>query len=74
MDTISNDKNADQRSDNDAKGLETKGPEGSRRVAMIDNCIQSTDLFASGREITIAHGTDTYRLRLTSQNKLILTK
>ena len=26
------------------------------------------------REIIIAHGEDTYRLRLTSQNKLILTK
>ena len=31
-------------------------------------------LFADEREIIIAHGEETYRLRLTSQNKLILTK
>ena len=31
-------------------------------------------LFATEREIIIAHGEDNYRLRLTSQNKLILTK
>ncbi|MCK1712993.1 hemin uptake protein HemP [Bradyrhizobium sp. 143] len=36
--------------------------------------IDSSKLFAAEREITIAHGVDTYRLRLTSQNKLILTK
>ena len=36
--------------------------------------MQSSELFAATREITIAHGVDTYRLRLTSQNKLILTK
>jgi len=38
------------------------------------NRIESRDLFAVEREITIAHGEDTYRLRLTSQNRLILTK
>ena len=31
-------------------------------------------LFSGDREIIIAHGEDAYRLRLTSQNKLILTK
>lgn len=36
--------------------------------------IDGSELFAAEREITIAHGVDTYRLRLTSQNKLILTK
>lgn len=38
------------------------------------NRIDSRDLFVSSREIVIAHGEETYRLRLTSQNKLILTK
>jgi len=38
------------------------------------NRIESRDLFAVEREIIIAHGEDSYRLRLTSQNKLILTK
>jgi hemin uptake protein HemP len=43
-------------------------------VIMRGNRIESRDLFATEREIIIAHGEDTYRLRLTSQNKLILTK
>jgi len=41
---------------------------------MCANRIESRDLFADTREITIAHGSDLYRLRLTAQNKLILTK
>jgi len=41
---------------------------------MNGNRIESSALFAVEREIIIAHGEDTYRLRLTSQNKLILTK
>ncbi|WP_193374113.1 MULTISPECIES: hemin uptake protein HemP [Bradyrhizobium] len=36
--------------------------------------IDSRELFAAEREIIIAHGEDSYRLRLTSQNKLLLTK
>ena len=46
----------------------------SRSVAMSGNRLDSRDLFATEREIIIAHGEDNYRLRLTSQNKLILTK
>ena len=45
-----------------------------RSIAMVDHQIDSKDLFVSAREITIAHGPDFYRLRLTAQNKLILTK
>jgi hemin uptake protein HemP len=45
-----------------------------RSVVLTDNRIDSRLLFGSAREITIAHGSDIYRLRLTSQNKLILTK
>jgi hemin uptake protein HemP len=45
-----------------------------RRVAVTDHRIDSRDLFIGTREITIAHGDDVYRLRLTAQNKLILTK
>jgi len=41
---------------------------------MNGNRIDSRELFAAEREIIIAHGEDVYRLRLTSQNKLILTK
>lgn len=45
-----------------------------RGVAIIDNRIDSKDVFVGTREIMIVHGDDNYRLRLTSQNKLILTK
>jgi len=46
----------------------------ARRIVMTDNRIDSRDLFSGGREIIITHGDGVYRLRLTSQNKLILTK
>lgn len=45
-----------------------------RRISLSANCIDSRDLFIGTREITIAHAGDVYRLRLTAQNKLILTK
>lgn len=45
-----------------------------RQVVLADNRMDSRDLFAGFREITIAHGDEIYRLRLTAQNKLILTK
>jgi hemin uptake protein HemP len=46
----------------------------TRSVSVRGNRIDSRELFSSEREIIIAHGDDNYRLRLTSQNKLILTK
>lgn len=49
-------------------------PSGVRAVSIVGNQIDSRDLFTMDREIVIAHGDDRYRLRLTSQNKLILTK
>jgi hemin uptake protein HemP len=52
----------------------TPSPETRRHVALVDHRLDSRELFASTREVTIAHGEDVYRLRLTAQNKLILTK
>lgn len=46
----------------------------SRHIALTANRLDARDLFVATREIVIAHGEETYRLRLTSQNKLILTK
>ncbi|WP_431206433.1 hemin uptake protein HemP [Bradyrhizobium betae] len=46
----------------------------TRTLTMQGGRIDSRELFAAEREIIIAHGEDNYRLRLTSQNKLILTK
>jgi hemin uptake protein HemP len=45
-----------------------------RNVTVIGDRIDSRDLFAGVREIIIGHGSEMYRLRLTAQNKLILTK
>jgi len=45
-----------------------------RLVSVVADRIDSRDLFLGTREIVIAHGADLYRLRLTSQNRLILTK
>ncbi|WP_249133906.1 hemin uptake protein HemP [Bradyrhizobium japonicum] len=60
-------------------GGSAAGPASSRSAAtrtltMRGSRIDSRELFAAEREIIIAHGEDAYRLRLTSQNKLILTK
>ena len=49
---------------------------GDLMVARVisDGRIDSRDLFIGTREIIIGHGEERYRLRLTAQNKLILTK
>ena len=52
----------------------SKSEPGARSIAVIDDRIDSRDVFVATREVIIAHGNDRYRLRLTSQNKLILTK
>lgn len=36
--------------------------------------LRSAELLAGAREVLIQHGDDTYRLKLTGNNKLILTK
>jgi len=45
-----------------------------RSVVIANNRIDSQALFDGSREIVIAHGSEIYRLRVTAQNKLILTK
>jgi len=37
-------------------------------------CFHSPELFRGHREVRIEHAGQTYRLRITRQNKLILTK
>lgn len=36
--------------------------------------VDSAELLGAGKELIITHGADEYRLRLTRQGKLILTK
>jgi hemin uptake protein HemP len=43
-------------------------------ISIAGHKIDSRDLFVGTREVIIHHGGDSYRLRLTGQNKLILTK
>ena len=59
---------------NDAGGHVENPSATTRTLMMRGNRIDSRELFAAEREIMIAHGEENYRLRLTSQNKLILTK
>lgn len=61
-------------SQDNSDSTSAKTPQDGRSIHLAANRIDSKDLFAASREITIAHGDDIYRLRLTSQNKLILTK
>jgi hemin uptake protein HemP len=43
-------------------------------ISVTGHKLDSRDLFIGTREVIIHHGDDVYRLRLTSRNKLILTK
>jgi hemin uptake protein HemP len=46
----------------------------ARQVQVRDDEIDSQELLQNEREVKIRHGDQTYRLRLTGLNKLILTK
>jgi len=52
----------------------TTGKPRGRVIPVEANRIQSADIFQDGRVVVIAHGDAIYQLRLTSQDKLILTK
>ena len=47
---------------------------GPRMISVAGHRIDSRDLFIGTREVLIHHGGEHYRLRLTAQNRLILTK
>lgn len=47
---------------------------GSRRDDASLRSVESAELLQGGRELLIRHGANTYRLRLTASEKLILTK
>jgi len=46
----------------------------ARQVTIKNDQLDSRELFVGTRAITILHGNEAYHLRLTAQNKLILTK
>lgn len=68
---LSND--SDDKHSNTNDSTADSAPE-TRQITLTANRLDARDLFSSTREISIGHGDETYRLRLTSQNKLILTK
>ena len=55
-------------------GGATYGYEIAQTVLATDGPVDSTTLMKGRRELIIRHGADTYRLRITASNKLILTK
>ena len=69
MNASRNREKTDNATDNNAATAQAE-----RKIAIVGDRIDSRDLFVAGREIIIGHGSDFYRLRLTAQNKLILTK
>lgn len=48
--------------------------ENKREVVLENNIVDSDALFGKSNELTIIHNGEEYRLRLTSNSKLILTK
>ncbi|MEH2509752.1 hemin uptake protein HemP [Nitrobacteraceae bacterium AZCC 1564] len=66
--------NADSRHGPAGGDANAKITRNERSIPLADNRLNSRDLFAASREIIISHGDEIYRLRLTAQNKLILTK
>jgi hemin uptake protein HemP len=61
----------DPRDEDDPKRSTEAGP---RMISIAGHRIDSRDLFIGTREVMIQHSGEIYRLRLTGQNKLILTK
>lgn len=65
---------SDPRNDEATAARDVTSATAGRTLTMVGNRIDSRHLFSNDREIIIAHGESDYRLRLTAQNKLILTK
>ncbi|MES2180741.1 MAG: hemin uptake protein HemP [Pseudomonadota bacterium] len=51
-----------------------RAPEDEKTRVLTGSFITSEALFAGERELVIEHAGDAYKLRLTNQGKLILTK
>ena len=64
--------------DKDDAGSESRSEQSTspaaRTISVAGHRLESRDLFIGTREVIIHHAGEIYRLRLTSQNKLILTK
>jgi hemin uptake protein HemP len=65
---------SDKTEDLGDSGLTQSTSAPSRKISIAGHKLDSRDLFIGTREVIIHHGAEVYRLRLTAQNKLILTK
>lgn len=57
-----------------ASGDPAAQPRGERAPASRPRRVRIEDLLGGGRELIIEHRNEEYRLRMTSNSKLILTK
>ena len=64
-------KRGEKRMKHPPRGVRAAEPEGQSLPALI---VDSATLMGGRRELIIRHGEETYRLRVTASNKLILTK
>jgi len=64
---------ATKTSEEEPEAVGTVAPAGAVKASAIKR-LQSKTLFGHGNEVMIQHQEDIYVLRLTKQNKLILTK
>lgn len=64
----------DQNSDSSSKALPRQSAKAQKSWADTARAVSSAALLAGTRELLIQHGKEEYRLRLTANNKLILTK
>jgi len=46
----------------------------TRKVELLQGRVESKELFSELKEITILHNEEEYKLRITGNSKLILTK
>lgn len=53
---------------------QSKCSNGKREVSLVNNRMKSSELFERCKELTIIHNKEEYKLRLTANGKLILTK
>ncbi|WP_420548594.1 hemin uptake protein HemP [Curvivirga sp.] len=49
-------------------------PDDKRKVVFQNNKVESKDLFSKTHELIIIHNDEEYKLRITGNKKLILTK
>jgi hemin uptake protein HemP len=59
---------------NKGSGVVASRDSNANKPELIARTITSDILFAGSRELLIKHASESYRLRITNQGKLILTK